>query len=516
AGSYLSLVSDIGLLNGENKMKYDLILIEYDYRENNLENIEEKIRSVFERDSISNDQKLNLYYILASSQVKLNRINSALDNVIFLILNDSEYRYTKKAKRLLDEIVNNSNEELLVKLGSKITDGYRELAVRSNDNTSLRDKILRAINALENSSVTIEMKPEEPNYSYISKIKLFTDKDVTSIYITSKDSIYYVNPPLFDGKTLTLRIPNKKINSAENFAGSLPGSGIESLQWSAETDTIDFKVNLSSNLNITIEKSSGEEFEKSDKIRDRFSLRINVYLPEQTQISYSDIDFNEDKYTIVLDPGHGGDDPGALSVLKKQDGGRYTEKEMNLLLSKGLKKYLENNGYRVFLTRDGDYYPSLHERNRIAQNRNADMFLSIHLNSASKKNKKYWQSERYYGSEMIVRESLGFMPDFINFQTGNLAEWKKQREKALKQHKKLSEILSKSIPSALDKPFNVKRKIKPKNLVIFSGMTIPHALIEAGFIINNRNLKYLLSEKGQNSFYEGVLKGIEKYKKSSF
>jgi N-acetylmuramoyl-L-alanine amidase len=516
AGSYFSFIADSTGLDDRNKLKYDYLLIELDYRSGNFEGLTDKIKPILQNDSVSHDQKLNLYFIMSASQIKMNNTDSALDNAIFLILNDYDFKYTRKIKRLLDEIVDNSNEGLLAAMKPKIADGYRELAQRSFDNVSLNDRILRSLNSLENETVIVDSKPADERKSFISKIKLFADKNITSVYLTSKDSVYYVNPPLFDGRTLTLKIPGKSIISAENFSRSPKGSGIESVQWNTISDTLVFKINMSDNYDITIERSSGEEFEKSDRISEKYSLKVNVHLPVQTSAPLSDFDFNENRYTVVLDPGHGGDDPGALSILKKNDGTLYTEKEMNLLLSKGLKKYLEDNGYRVFLTRDGDYYPSLHERNRIAQNRNAEMFLSIHLNSASPKNKKFWQSDRYIGAEMIVRESLGKMPEFINFQHGNLNDWKKLREKALKQHKKLSEVLSVTIPESSGKPFNSKRKIKPKNLVIFSGMTIPHALIEAGFIINNDNLKYLLSDKGQIEFYKGVLKGIEQYRKSSF
>ncbi len=516
SAEYFYLVSDVAGLSKENRIKYDLMLIEFDYRSDLLESVENRIRGALSNHDLTQDQKLNLYYLLSSSEIRMNKLDSSLENAIFLVLNDYEFKYSRKIKRLLDGIVNNSTEDLLEKLKPKITDGYRELAARSADNINLKDKILRAVNTLENTEVTIEMKENGNNGSYINYIKIFPDKDVTTIYVSSKDSITYENPPLFDGKTLTLRIPGKQILSSVTSSKAPPGSGVENIEWSFKDDTLDFKVNLSSNLNITLERSNGEEFEKNDGLKDKFSLKINIYLPEQTYAQPAAADYDETKFTIVLDPGHGGDDPGALGVMKDSDGKLYTEKDVNLLLCKELKKYLEEKNYRVFLTRDGDYYPSLHERNRIAQNRNADMFISIHLNSASKKNKKYWQTDRYYGAELIVRNSLGKMPEFINFQAGNRNEWMKLREKALGQHKKLSGILARTIPASLDKPFNAKRKIKPKNLVIFSGMTIPHALIEAGFIINNKTLKYLLSENGQKDFFKGVLNGIDEYRKGSY
>ncbi|MDD3044855.1 MAG: N-acetylmuramoyl-L-alanine amidase [Candidatus Delongbacteria bacterium] len=513
---YFYLVADRDGLSKENRLKYDLMLIEFDYRSEQLDIADERIRAVLTEHELTQDQKLNLYYLLSSSEISLNKLDSSLENAIFLILNDYDFKYSRKIKRLLDGIVNNATEDQLERLRPKITDGYRELAARSVDNTSLKEKILRAVNTLENTEVTIEMRENGNNGSYINYIKIFPDKDITAIYISSKDSINYVNPPLYDGKTLTLRIPGKQILSKDNSSAAPPGSGVESLKWEFINDTLELKINLTENLNITLERAFGEEFEKNDNLKDRHSLKINVYLPEQAYAQVAEPDDGGAKYTIVLDPGHGGDDPGALSVMKKKDGSRYTEKEMNLMLCKGLKQYLEERGYRVFLTRDGDYYPSLHERNRIAQNRNADMFLSVHLNSASSKNKKYWQSDRYYGAEMIVRNSLGKMPEFINFQAGNRQEWMKLREKALAQHKKLSNILSKTIPGSLEKPFNAKRKVKPKNLVIFSGMTIPHALIEAGFIINNKTLNYLLSDDGQDDFFEGVYNGVEEYRKGAY
>jgi N-acetylmuramoyl-L-alanine amidase len=515
AAEYFYLVVDRDGLSKLNKLKYDLMLIEFDYRNDQLESAEERIRTALTELELTQDQKLNLFYLLSSSEIKMNKLDSALESTIFLILNDYDFKYSRKIKRLLDGIVNYATEDRLSQLRPKITDGYRELAARSEGNVSLKEKILRAVNTLENTEMTIEMKQNGNNGSYINYIKIFPDKDITTIYISSKDSITYQNPPLFDGKTLTLRIPGKQIQSSGLSSKAPPGSGVENIEWSFSNDTLDFRINLTSNFDITLERSYGEEFEKSDNLKDKHSLKVNIYLPQQTYSEPVETDFDEAKFTIVLDPGHGGDDPGALGVLKNSEGKFYTEKEMNLLLCKGLKKYLEEKGYRVFLTRDGDYYPSLHERNRIAQNRNADMFLSVHLNSASKKNQNFWQTDRYYGAEMIVRNSLGQMPKFINFQAGNKQEWMKLREKALNDHKKLSSILARTIPESLEKPFNAKRKLVSKNLVIFSGMTIPHALIEAGFIINNKTLKYLLSDSGQNDFFQGVLNGVEEYRKGS-
>lgn len=79
--------------------------------------------------------------------------------------------------------------------------------------------------------------------------------------------------------------------------------------------------------------------------------------------------------TIVVDPGHGGKDPGAVSPRGLQ------EKTVNLRVSKYLKKELEKMGFKVILTRTRDVFLSLKERANIAKRHNADLFISMHANS---------------------------------------------------------------------------------------------------------------------------------------
>ena len=81
------------------------------------------------------------------------------------------------------------------------------------------------------------------------------------------------------------------------------------------------------------------------------------------------------KKIIVVDPGHGGNDPGAL-------GKKSNEKTLTLNIAKALKAELEKAGYRVILTRGRDAYVSLGMRCLIANNAKANFFLSIHANSA--------------------------------------------------------------------------------------------------------------------------------------
>lgn len=86
---------------------------------------------------------------------------------------------------------------------------------------------------------------------------------------------------------------------------------------------------------------------------------------------------------IVLDPGHGGKDPGAIGVY-----GKNYEKNITLAMGKELKSQLEKKGYKVYLTRSTDIFIPLRQRVKIAQKYKADLFMSIHADSAPNRNAK--------------------------------------------------------------------------------------------------------------------------------
>jgi N-acetylmuramoyl-L-alanine amidase len=89
------------------------------------------------------------------------------------------------------------------------------------------------------------------------------------------------------------------------------------------------------------------------------------------------------KKVIVLDPGHGGKDPGAIGAYSKT-----YEKNITLAMAKELKDVLRQKGYTVYLTREKDVFIPLRKRTKIAQQYKADLFVSIHADSAKNKNAK--------------------------------------------------------------------------------------------------------------------------------
>ena len=121
--------------------------------------------------------------------------------------------------------------------------------------------------------------------------------------------------------------------------------------------------------------------------------------------------------TVVIDPGHGGSDTGAVGPCGSM------EKDANLLLATAVRQALENRGYRVVMTREDDSFPALYDRPKVAHRERADAFISIHHNApAYNRNPvdlRYhavyaWNSlgERLAGA--INRRMAGAMPDVPN------------------------------------------------------------------------------------------------------
>ena len=511
AGENLYNRVDRTSLLGNQKVKAAFLDIRCAYRSGNFEDLSEQINNILKKYKLNNKLSLNLNFILADVYSKNGEYSLCIEILDRMIELDKSRIFLGEIKGLLDEIVYSADSDFLTDYNEQLLFVYQNLHNAALDK-SFKRKILRDIYQLSNNSLLVLSKPQKDKKkkSILSSIRMLTDKNATKVIFGSNDSIHFDYH--YDGDFLKIIIEDKGINSIQNKIIPLEGSGVKSFCWKSEKGNLIIDLGFSDSYDMSFHEYI-EDFEKHKNI-DNYQLVLNINLPDEEEFSYGNpVSAKDDRYTIVLDPGHGGDDAGALAVKRDRNGKRYDEKGVNLMLCKKLKSYLEERGYRVFLTRDKDFYPSLMQRNRIAQNRNADMFLSIHLNAAARRNKKYWQTNRYYGCELIERKSLGSPPKFINSRSVSRKEWQKRRKVALREHKELSQIFNKTIPQNYHTPFNKKRTIKYRNLGIFSGMTIPHALIEAGFIINNKNLEYLLSKKGQNALFKGIYEGIVEYRK---
>ncbi|WP_395010327.1 N-acetylmuramoyl-L-alanine amidase [Undibacterium sp.] len=219
--------------------------------------------------------------------------------------------------------------------------------------------------------------------------------------------------------------------------------------------------------------------------------------------------------TIALDPGHGGEDPGAIG----RAGSR--EKDVVLAIAKRLKQKLEQeDNMRVMLTRDGDFFVPLQTRVKKARGVQADLFVSIHADA--------FIEPRARGSSVFVLSEKG--------ATSTAARWlaKKENDADLigginlkDQNKQLAGVLLDLSTTAqindsmkvgkvvLKEIAGVNRLHKPAveqaGFAVLKAPDIPSILIESAFISNPEEEARLSDEGYQDELAEAIVRGIKKY-----
>lgn len=218
---------------------------------------------------------------------------------------------------------------------------------------------------------------------------------------------------------------------------------------------------------------------------------------------------------IVLDAGHGGKDCGAKV-------GKVCEKTLTLAISKKTAEILKKRGYKVFVTRNSDKYLSLTDRTKIANDKNADIFISIHANALDKKSKNYKNAngiETYFLStarserarkvaELENKDDIEVMNHFSKLSFLNSIN----SQRLLASNKLAIDVQSGMLINA--------RKIYKKTLDggvregpfwVLAGALMPSVLIEVGYMTNDTDLKRLQIPDYQNALARGIADGIDGY-----
>lgn len=176
---------------------------------------------------------------------------------------------------------------------------------------------------------------------------------------------------------------------------------------------------------------------------------------------------------VVIDAGHGGKDPGAVSPIDKT-----YEKTIVLSVALKLQKQLESLGFKVYMTRDYDTYVGLYDRASIANELGADVFVSLHTNAATNASAK--------GVEML----------YVNDHRG-------------------SDVFARIMQDELVKATGAYNRgaLERSKLVVIRETHMPAVLAEIGFLTNEQELKLLKTEAHQDKIVQGLLKGIMDYLK---
>ena len=211
--------------------------------------------------------------------------------------------------------------------------------------------------------------------------------------------------------------------------------------------------------------------------------------------------------TIVIDPGHGGKDPGAMSQTRR-------EKQIVLSLSKTLRDILIKEGYQVRLTRETDVYIPIRKRTQFATDQKADLFISIHANASL--SAKASGIETYYLALVsdesaritAMRENVGAK---YNMKELNALVGRIPKERKSTESRRLAELIQAQLTSGKQVR---DRGVKHAPFVVLIGAKVPAVLVEVGFISNPTEGKKLTTKAYQHQLATAIAKGIEQYIKS--
>jgi len=200
--------------------------------------------------------------------------------------------------------------------------------------------------------------------------------------------------------------------------------------------------------------------------------------------------------TIMIDPGHGGEDQGAQSS-------RATEKRLTLDLAARVEKLLREEGFRTLMTRRSDTYVSLEDRSELANASEADVFLSLHFNSAK-------PSSQPKGIETYCLTPVGLSSTGSIRRRLGIGDFGEEPGNRFDQHNMLlayliHQKLLATIPEAED------RGIKRARFFVIKAVEHPSILVENGFLSNPTEEKQILSSLYRDRLAAGIVAGVKRY-----
>ena len=209
--------------------------------------------------------------------------------------------------------------------------------------------------------------------------------------------------------------------------------------------------------------------------------------------------------TIVIDAGHGGDDPGTSHYGLK-------EKYLTLDIARRLRNSLQDAGLRVVMTRETDQFIPLSRRPAIANHLRADLFLSVHINANH--NRRISGVEVYYPRESVVSSSAQWPPWVspseigIPSMTVKQVLWDLVLGRTRSQSRRLASSICHSMRDGLPSPCRV---VKPARFVVLREAWMPAVLVEVGYVTNQTEAQQLGSADYRQAIALSIANGVVSY-----
>jgi len=283
------------------------------------------------------------------------------------------------------------------------------------------------------------------------------------------------------------------------------------------------KIRIAQKNHTTVRTAVDLNFSKIDKYRvwhlpDPFRIIIDIYpiknssTPKPTDSGYSMArQLGLGIKRIVIDPGHGGKDPGCIGSRNTQ------EKNIVLDIATRLKNLLSTKrGLEVIMTRETDIFVPVENRPVIANQKKADLFVSIHANANPKKN--YCGTATFFlnfSTDPSVNATAARENATSTKSIGDMKEiiTKIAQNSKIKESKALAEDIQKCLTSNLEKSYKYTRDLGVKGgpFWVLIGGEMPSVLVETMHLSNSREESLLRSAEYRQQIAEGIYQGILQY-----
>ena len=223
---------------------------------------------------------------------------------------------------------------------------------------------------------------------------------------------------------------------------------------------------------------------------------------------------------IVIDPGHGGDDPGTIGVT------RTKEKDITLAVGLKLGKLIEKNlsGIRIIYTRKRDEFIELYRRGQIANGAGGKLFISIHCNSMPRKPNPESGFEIYLLRPGKTENALRIAErenDVVKLEKGYEQRYQQLTEEhfilltmAQSAYVKYSEQFADILQQEMGKHLDIENNgVKQAGFYVLVGASMPNVLVETAYLSNRQDERMLKSQKGQQRMAEAIFNGVKRYKR---
>ena len=340
----------------------------------------------------------------------------------------------------------------------------------------------------------------------VKDIRQWSSKGYTRVAVDLSAPVEFSNKRISNPDRLYFDLKNTKISKEINT--TLPvGDGIlktvRAGQFNQDT------------VRVVLDLEEIKEF-KVFVLDDPAKLVIDVYGHEKAANTH---DLASAVKTIVLDPGHGGHDPGAVGT-----NGLY-EKDVVLDIALKVRTILsENKKFKILLTRDKDVFIPLVERTAFANSKNADLFISIHVNASPKKTARgvetyllNWTNDEE-SIRVAAREnaiSLKKMKEQMKKYKSDVDIMLSDLRRDLKRDEsiKLANYVQGSIVSTLGENYNDIKNLGVKNALFYVlfGARMPSVLAEVSFISNPAEENLLSKESYRDYIAQAIADGIDTY-----